>query len=1201
MTIPLPSNEELRLQSLIEYKSLDTPPETEFDDITRLAAMICCAPTALISFVDCDRQWFKSRLGLDVSETPRDLAFCAHTILNPNEVLIIEDATNDERFVNNKLVTDLPQIRFYAGAPLVMPDGFALGSLCVIDYVPRSLTNEQIDALKMLARQVVTQLELRRSKQNSENIAKSYRLLFENAPDGIHHFNFDGKILAVNSQFCEMTGRTEAELLQMSVEDLIPAEDLSLLPIRFDEMKRGKAFVSERRFKKANGELIKVELNVKRIDENTIQAIARDITERKRIKSKLLETERRYRDFLNSSLAFFCTHNLEGTISSVSPAAAATLGYTEAEIIGENLSKFVLPETQAILPHYFKELEIAGESHGLMRVLTKTGNKLTLSFSNILKTDSEGNKYVIGSSQNVSELKNKEEQLKKSQNLFYAFIDNSPAVIYLKNEQGQFEVINRTFEKLWKTTISVMEGKTDFDFLPIEIAEGVVANDKIVLETQQPIQEEEFVTTLEGEPQYWLSYKFPVTDEYGKKFVGGISININERKDMEKALESARDAALDSVRLKSAFLSNISHELRTPMNGVIGMTELLLETSLDRNQRHYTEIIRQSGDSLLTIIDDILDLSKIEAGKMRFESSVFDIRQIVESTVEMLAERANRKNLEIASFIDPKIPIFLDGDAGRLRQVLTNLIANAVKFTEVGEIGVVVKVEKTIADKILLRFSISDTGIGISAENMQILFQPFVQVDNSTTRNFGGTGLGLAISKQIVEMMNGEISAQSEIGKGSIFSFTSRFNQTETNRNKTELYQLPHSLLGKRILVADDKKFTREIFGYYLYRWNLKVETVASGNSLLEKLTKQAKSDEPFDLVVLGMNLPDWDSLTLAERIAADHSLNNTKIILTNSYRQRNDFVGCQYPGISSFLTKPVRGTQLFDSICFVLQENYQPVAIKNELEVNSILTDRIKLEVDKNEELTPLKNLSLLVVDDSETNRLLVSKQLEKIGITAEVAVDGVDALEKLAAGDFEIILMDCQMPRLDGYETTREIRRIELEKYVNGEPYSHISIIALTAHIHIGEREKCLAAGMDDYLPKPLKINDLANSLRYWIKMSKGFTHQSETCEAETNLTNTGEEIISLDELKKLYLSETSQQIEKIKEFLEVADYTNVERIAHAIRGNSLALGINDLAEKIEIVERIAREGDYKQLSLAFNSFQANFSTFQITNPVE
>lgn len=1199
MTDHSAQNENSRLQALAGYDILDTEPESGFDDLTRLAAQICQTPAAFISLIDENRQWFKSCFGFERAETARDVSFCAHTILDSQKVLIVEDAAGDERFRDNPAVTGAPHVRFYAGAPLVTPEGFALGSLCVIDYVPRRLEPSQVFALEALARQAVSQLELSKTAKAKSELAENLQQLIRQASDGIYLFEETGKITSVNDKFCELTGRTPEQLINTNISELLEPAELKENPIRFDRLREGKIKIVERKFVSPDGSEVFVEISAKKINDNVFQGIARDITERKTAEQKLLETERRFRDFLNGSLAFFCTHDLEGTIQSVSPAAAAALGYEETEIVGKNFDIFLLPEARDGFREYLKQLADTGKSRGFMRVLTKTGELRVWSFSNIVRTDASGAAYVLGSSQDVTELKLKEKELRKSENMFRSFINNSPTVIFLKGENGCYEVVNRSYEELLKVKFENFAGKTDFEIFPQEIAEVIRASDLKVLETGQPLKVEEFVPASDGTPYYWLTNKFCFEDEAGKKHVGGVAVNITERKQMEEELKRTRDAALESARLKSSFLTNVSHEIRSPMNGIMGMSDLLLETPLDRTQRDYALTIQQSGEVLLTVINDILDLGKIESGKLRFENIDFDVRETIDSTVEMLAERAFRKNIEVAALIDADVPRIVSGDPGRLRQVLTNLLSNAVKFTEQGEISVRVKIEKQTKNNFTLRFAVTDTGIGIHAENIKKLFQPFVQVDNSTTRVFGGTGLGLAISKQIVQMMHGDIGVESEPLKGSTFSFTASFAKPQSPR--TEIDATPDLLklfTGKKILIADKAEIIRQSIREYVSIWNVNVVEAGTGEEVLREVETASKENAPFDAVIIDVNLPDWEGFALARRIKDNYAAEQTQIVLTTAYGQRGDAAQAKTVGAAGYLIKPIRMSQFFDCLAAVFKENSADQNIHQSAAPPLITRHSLREAKSSIEAVShfPVQDFSILVVDDNEVNRRLVGHQLTQLGLNADMAFDGAEALEKTAKKDYQVILMDCQMPRLDGYEATREIRRRESEKLNRGEECLPVSIIALTAHTFAGERERCLAAGMNDYLPKPVRIKELTAALEFWAKAA---SNQRAGSDADSVATEKSDFAVSAsepddsfdDEIRRLFLTETERHIAELEQAIKTKDAISVARFAHAARGNALSLRYDSLAETLRRLETAAKDNDLTNVSLLFKEFLEAF----------
>jgi len=956
-----------------------------------------------------------------------------------------------------------------------------------------------------------------------------------------------------------------------------------------------------------------------------------EIADREEIERRLSESEQRFRDYVDNSLALFCSHDMNGILLSVNPAAARSLGYNAEEVVGHNLAEFLAPEASGMMTGYIGQIKEKGELNGLMRVLTKTGEKRIWSFNNVLRQDAEGREYVLGSAQDITELKRNEEELTKSRQMFQSFMNNSSAIIFLKNKNGQYVFVNDSYEKLFGVSLEDLRGNTDFHFMPQEIADKVRANDKTVLETEQPLQTTEMIPTPDGAEHYWLINKFLIKDAGGENLIGGFAVDITERKQMEAELRTAYDAALESARLKSAFLTNVSHEIRTPLNGVIGMTDLLLDTPLDATQRDFADTMRKSADGLLTVVNDILDLAKFESGKLRFEGVDFDLREVVESTVEMLADRAYRRNIEIASLVAADVPRTLRGDPGRLRQVLTNLVGNAVKFTERGEVGVFVKLEKRDEKNLTLSFTVTDTGIGINEKDIKNLFQPFVQVDDSTTRQYGGTGLGLVISKQIVEMMNGEFRVESQPGRGSQFTFTASFiNEANAVRSSSVAGQNKQSetfsqlLSGKRILIVDPSLIIRRTLAQYSIIWGLAPEQADSGDKTLELLRRASESGKPFDFILLDINLPDWEGFSLTRRIKSEKMFASARLILTTAYGQRGDGATAHDIGVAGYLTKPIRGSQFFDCLCAVLlEENKSPDRRTNP----SPLITRHSLREAKSQTAAPpvainQKFLPLLVVEDNEVNRRLIYRQLEQVGIPIDMAVDGQDALEQLAGKSYRLILMDCQMPRLDGYQATQEIRRLEREKAERGEAVSPVVIIALTAHTMAGEREKCLAVGMNDYLSKPVKIKELTAMLSFWSQtLDSGDNSRLNTSESvfleENNSADGLPAAVNFDpqplqelarssddasfavEIFNLYIEETGKQIEELKLAAETDNGEIIERNAHTMRGNSLSVGAMSIAEIAGQIQQLGKENKIDEIRARIQDLEREFTQIKTESP--
>jgi two-component system, sensor histidine kinase and response regulator len=534
-------------------------------------------------------------------------------------------------------------------------------------------------------------------------------------------------------------------------------------------------------------------------------------------------------------------------------------------------------------------------------------------------------------------------------------------------------------------------------------------------------------------------------------------------------LALARDAGLEASRSKSQFLANMSHEIRTPMNGVIGLADLLLDSSLNGEQREFVEAIRQSGDLLLTIINDILDFSKIEAGKLTFETRDFELREVVESTVELLASKAQSKGLELLGLVERTAFTNLRGDAGRLRQILTNLLSNAIKFTDEGDVVLRVSQEAETATAVMLRFEVKDTGIGINPQAQQNLFEEFSQADGSTTRKYGGTGLGLAIARQLVRMMQGEIGVESEPGKGATFWFTAHFEKQATALRADE-----NKEPGIRALVIHQNCSNHNL-ELHLANLGMRFSAVYGWREALELLRSEARKGDPFRLAIFDLVKPDMDALKVARSIKEDAALAATRLVMISSVGRRSDR-DLLRSGIEEALVKPVKQSLLYDCLATVLSLGATSPAVPEHSP--NVHTDG----------QTSHHPAAILLAEDNMINQMVGLALLEKCGYQADTVADGNAILQALSCKPYDVILMDCQMPEMDGYEATRAIRKLEQSLRESGpESDPPVYIIAMTANAMQGDREKCLAAGMNDYLSKPVRGPELQAALERWKQAAK------------------------------------------------------------------------------------------------------------------
>jgi PAS domain S-box-containing protein len=889
-----------------------------------------------------------------------------------------------------------------------------------------------------------------------------------------------------------------------------------------------------------------------------------------------------------------------GTIEYVNPTFCNITGYSNEEAIGNNprvLKSGNLPQS------FYKKLWdtiLSGKTwRGDFINRKKNGEEYWESASISPIKNNEGEiTHFVAVKQDITERKEAEKKLQESEKRHRTLLERLPESVVVYDMEGKAIFVNPAFEKIFGWSLEEVLGKK-IDFVPSELeAQTRSAVKKMLEDGDGSVSFETKRLTKNGDLLDMQINTAPFHDPGGRK-VGNIVIlnNITERKRMENELIEAKHAAVEANRAKGDFLANMSHEIRTPMNAVIGMSHLALKTDLSPKQRDYLNKIQSSANSLLGIINDILDFSKIEAGKLDIETVDFNLEDVMDNLANLVTVKAQEKaDLEVLFNVSREVPRFLVGDPLRLGQVLINLANNAVKFTDSGEIVVSTELIKRNENRVTLKFSVRDTGIGLTKEQAGNLFQPFTQADTATTRKYGGSGLGLTISKRLAEMMGGEIWVESEYGQGATFSFTANFGLGKEKVKKK--FRVSQNLRGMKVLVVDDNATSRDILQEMLESFSFEVSVAASGEEGITEL-ENADKDKPFELVIMDWKMPGIDGIEASKRIK-DHKglMKIPSIVMVTAYGREEIMQQAEEFGLEGFLLKPVNSSILFDAIMQALGAA-EPATFR--------VVQRHEQET---EAVKHIKGALVLLVEDNEINQQVAKEILEGAGLSVSLANDGQEAVNAVKENNYDAVLMDVQMPVMDGYTATREIRK--------DERFKELPIIAMTAHAMAGDEDKSLESGMNGHVTKPIDPDQLFSALQKWIKPSEKRARVQkpevpvESPESDKAVPEEDEFPESLpgfdlsDGLKRLQGNKTlyrklllnfatnyTEVANEIRETLDAEDFESAHSLVHNLKGlagNLSAAALQAAAVNIEkLVKGVDKKApSSKQLNLKFSELE-------------
>jgi len=1061
----------------------------------------------------------------------------------------------------------------------------------------------------------VTQREV--ESRRLKNAESAYHSLAEAIPMSVVCKDKEGKIIFANKQYCETAQRKLEDLIGKTSFDLFPADVAKRIT------QKDQKVINQRELFRTTEKHLHPGNTTAYIETFTFpvlnsagqatgyQVVYHDISENKHLEQAgdreryllkaLLDAIPHYVYFKDGQSRFLrVSQSMAAKYDLASPDEM--LGLSDADFlteVGDRMKdELALFEGKIDI---VEKVEFEVEADGSDKWVATT--KLPLK-------DLQG-KLVgsFGISRCITEQRRAEALLSRERDRLKTIIDNVPDLIFLKDRHGRFINGNKALlNTLEVGSIDDLIGKTDFDFWPPELASNYVADDQLAMREGRPLNDkEEKSYDADGNELWYLTSKVPLFDDNGEVTgLVGIARDITKSIQTKQQLSAAKDAADDANRAKSDFLANMSHEIRTPMNAIIGMTELLLDSKLQRHQFDYLQMIQGSGEALLNVINDILDFSKIEAGKLELDPVDFGLRHSIGGTMKTLATRAHDKQLELAFRVRNEVPEALFGDVGRLRQVIVNLVGNAIKFTQEGEVLVDIGVSQRTEDNVTLLVKVCDTGIGMSEEACAKVFEEFQQADTSTTRRYGGTGLGLTISSRLVEMMDGKIGVKSTLGEGSEFFFSVDISIGD----EAELKRMPVIVGGTRVLVVDDNETNRLILKEMLHSWGMLPATCSGPEPAMAMLREQFDKGTPFQLILSDVQMPGTDGFMMAEQIRnAEEAIRDIPIIMLTSATRVGDVEDRERLKIASCIMKPVTQSELFNSIIDVMGlDSTHSIVRQKRANVSPVVSISRKLNV--------------LLAEDNKVNQTLAVNLLEKQGHHVDVADNGKEAVTMAANGTYDLVLMDVQMPIMDGLDATRAIRAREEDEG------GHLLIVAMTAHAMKGDRELCLESGMDDYLSKPIRIKDFTAKIKSLVEPEENAPPQMKTedklasvesipgdaseepeedsIELETSVPPsdghvdwelaakaTGNDAGLLRELVSIFLDELPGLLQRLSEGVTAGDGDMVKKVAHKVKGSVLFLNTEKPFEYASKIEQMGADDQLEDGEEVFAELKQHFDS--------